>query len=97
VKVFPKSYIWFGSRIELTTSCVLCRKSTDLTWDGDEPSAAVAEEEPTPAAEESAPAPQAESEAPAVEAALPEATVVEGEYTARVQVSSRSSRSTNGD
>jgi hypothetical protein len=32
-----------------------------------------------------------------VEAALPEATVVEGEYTARVQVSSRSSRSTNGD
>jgi hypothetical protein len=49
-----------------------------------------------PAAEESALAPQAESEAPAVEAALPEASVVEGEYTARVQVSSRSSHSRQG-
>jgi hypothetical protein len=68
----------------------------DLTWDGDEPSTAVAEEESTPAAEESALAPQAESEAPAVEAALPEASVVEGEYTAQVQVSSRSSRSCQG-
>jgi hypothetical protein len=62
-----------------------------LTWDGDEPSAAVAEEESTPAAKESAPAPQAESEAPAVEAALPEASIVEGECTAQVQVASRSS------
>jgi hypothetical protein len=68
----------------------------DLTWDGDEPSAAVAEEESAPAAEESAPAPQAESEAPAVEAALPEASIVEGEYTARAQVSSMSSRSRQG-
>jgi hypothetical protein len=68
----------------------------DLTWDGDEPSAAVAEEESTPATEESAPAPQAESEAPAVQAALLEVSVVEGEYTARVQVSSRSSRSHQG-
>jgi hypothetical protein len=66
----------------LTTSCVLCRKSTDLTWEGDEPSAAMAEEDSVPAVEESAPAPQAESEAPAVEATLPEASVVEGEYTA---------------
>jgi hypothetical protein len=64
-----------------------------LTWDGDEPSAAVAEEESAPATEESAPAPQAESEAPAVEAALPEASIIEGEYTAQVQVTSRSSRS----
>jgi hypothetical protein len=64
-----------------------------LTWDGDEPTAAVAEEESTPAAEESAPAPQAESEASAVEATLPEASIVEGEYTTRVQVASRSSRS----
>jgi hypothetical protein len=72
---------------------VLCRKSADLTWHGDEPTAAVEEEESALAAEESAPAPQAESEAPAVEAALPEASVVEGEYTAQVQVSSRSSRS----
>jgi hypothetical protein len=43
-----------------------------------------------------APAPQAESEAPAMEAALPEASIVEGEYTAQVQVSSRSSRSHQG-
>jgi hypothetical protein len=67
-----------------------------LTWDGDEPNAAVAEEESTPAAERSAPTPQAESEAPAVEAALPEASVVQGEYTARVQVSSRSGHSRQG-
>jgi hypothetical protein len=42
----------------LTTSCVLCRKSTDLTWDEDEPSAAMAEEDPALATEESAPAPK---------------------------------------
>jgi hypothetical protein len=76
----------------LTTSRVLCRKSTDLTWDEDEPSTAVAEEEPAPAAEESAPAPQAESEAPVVEATLPEASIVEGKYTARAQIPSRNSR-----
>jgi hypothetical protein len=63
-----------------------------LTWDGDEPTAAVAEEESAPAAEESAPAPQAKFEAPAVEAALLEAIIVEGEYTTQVQVASRSSR-----
>jgi hypothetical protein len=80
----------------LTTNCVLCRKSTDLTWDGDEPAAAVAEEEPTPAAEEFAPAPQAESEVPAWEAASPEASIVEGEYTAQEQVASRSCRSRQG-
>jgi hypothetical protein len=68
---------------------VLCRKSADLTWHGDEPTAAVEEEESALAAEESAPAPQAESEAPALEAA----STVEGEYTAQVQVSSRSNRS----
>jgi hypothetical protein len=75
----------FGSRTWLTTSCVLCRKSTDLTWDEDEPSATMAEEESAPVAEESAPAPQAESEAPDVEATLPKASIVEGEYTARTQ------------
>jgi hypothetical protein len=68
----------------------------DLTWDGDEPSAAVVEEESAAAAEESAPAPQAESEAPAVEAALPEASIAEGEYTTQLQVTSRSSRSHQG-
>jgi hypothetical protein len=66
----------------LTTSCVLYKKSTNLTWDEDEPNAAMAEDDSAPAAEESAPAPQAESEAPVVEAALPEASIVEGEYTA---------------
>jgi hypothetical protein len=60
-----------------------CRKSTDLSWEGDEPALAVAEEELAPPAEESAPAPQAESEAPATEATLPEASVIEGEYSAR--------------
>jgi hypothetical protein len=54
-----------------------------LTWDEDEPSAAMAEEDSAPAAEEFAPAPQAATEAPAVEATPPEASVVEGEYTAR--------------
>jgi hypothetical protein len=53
----------------------------------------VAGEETTSPAEESAPAPQAESEAPAVEATLPEASIVEGEYSAQVQVTPESSRS----
>jgi hypothetical protein len=59
-----------------------CRKSTDLSWEGDEPSATVAEEEVAPPVEESTPAPQVESEAPAAEAALPEASVVEGKCSA---------------
>jgi hypothetical protein len=62
------------------------RKSTDLSWEGDEPSSAVAEEEAAPPAEESTPAPQAESEALAAEAALPEASVVEGKYSAEALV-----------
>jgi hypothetical protein len=61
-----------------------CRKSTDLSWEGDEPSTVVADEETAPPVEESTPAPQAESEAPAAVAALPEASVVEGEYSAEV-------------
>jgi hypothetical protein len=56
-----------------------CRKSTDLTWDGDEPSSAVAEEV-VPPFEETAPDAQAATELPATEAPLPEASVVEGEY-----------------
>jgi hypothetical protein len=62
-----------------------CRKSTDLSLEGDEPSMAV-EEEAAPPAEESTPAPQAESEAPAARAALPEASVVEGKYSAEALV-----------
>jgi hypothetical protein len=49
----------------------------------------VAEEEAAPPAEESAPAPQAEPEAPTAEATLPEASIVEGKYSAEVEVPSR--------
>jgi hypothetical protein len=48
----------------------------------------VAEEGAVPPAEESAPAPQAEPEVLAAEATLPEASVVEGEYSAEVEVPS---------
>jgi hypothetical protein len=54
----------------------------DLSWEEDEPSTAVVEEGSAPATEESAPLPQAEAEVLAVEATLPEASIVEGEYTA---------------
>jgi hypothetical protein len=67
----------------MSTSFVyFCRKSTDLSWEGDEPSTTVAEEEVTPPVEESTPAPQVESEAPAAGAALPEASMVEGKCSA---------------
>jgi hypothetical protein len=56
-----------------------CRKSTDLTWDGDGPSSAVAEEV-APLAKEATPATQAAVEPPVAEASLPEARVVEVEY-----------------
>jgi hypothetical protein len=46
----------------------------------------VAEEEVAPPAEESAPASQAMPEAPATEAALPEASVVEGKCSAEAVV-----------
>jgi hypothetical protein len=64
-----------------------------LTWEGDEPATAVAEEETVPPAEESTPAPQVVSEASAVEATLPKASIVDGEYFAQVQVAPKSSRS----
>jgi hypothetical protein len=64
-----------------------------LTWEEDEPATAVVEEETASPTEESAPTPQAVSEAPAAEATLPEASVVEGEYSAQVQVAPKSSRS----
>jgi hypothetical protein len=71
----------------LTTNFVyFCRKSTDLSWEGDEPSTVVAEEETAPPAEESAPASQSAPEAPATEAALHEASVVEGRYSAETVV-----------
>jgi hypothetical protein len=57
---------------------------------------AMAEEDSAPAAEESAPIPQAETEAPTMEATPSEASIVEGEYTAQTQSSSRSSRGRRG-
>jgi hypothetical protein len=67
----------------MTNSFVyFCRKSTDLSWEGDEPSATVAEEGVAPPVEGSTPAPQVESKAPAAEVALPEASVVEGKCSA---------------
>jgi hypothetical protein len=63
-----------------------------LSLEGDEPATAVAEEEATPPAEESAPALLAESGAPVVEATLPEASVVEGDYSAEVEVAPKGSR-----
>jgi hypothetical protein len=53
----------------------------------------VAEEESMLAAEEFPPLPQAETVVPAVEATLPEASIVEGKYTAQTQPSSSSSHS----
>jgi hypothetical protein len=54
-----------------------------LSWEGDEPAIAVAEEEAAPPAEESTPALQGEPEASAAEATLLEASIVEGEYSLR--------------
>jgi hypothetical protein len=62
------------------------RKSRDLSGEGDEPSTTVADEEAAPPIEESTPAPQAESETPAAGAALPEASVVEGKYSAEALI-----------
>jgi hypothetical protein len=57
----------------LTTNFVLCRKSTDLSREGDEPNTVVAEEVSALTAEESAPLPQAETVTPVAEAMLSEA------------------------
>jgi hypothetical protein len=73
----------------LTTGLCPLQEIDGSILGGDEPAAAVAEEETAPPAEESAPAPQAEPEAPAGEATLPEASVVEGEYSGEVEVPSR--------
>jgi hypothetical protein len=62
----------------LTTLCLLCRKSTDLSWEGDEPNAVAAEEILTLAVEEATPLPLGEAVAPGAEATPPEATLVEG-------------------
>jgi hypothetical protein len=62
----------------LTTKFAFCRKSTDLSWEGEEPNIAAAKEDPSPVVQESAPLPQAETVVPGAEATPPEVTVVEG-------------------
>jgi hypothetical protein len=62
----------------LTTNLVLCRKSTDLSWEGDEPNTTAGEENPALVVKESAPLPHDETVALDAEATLPEASVVEG-------------------
>jgi hypothetical protein len=59
---------------------VLLQEINRSVLGGGEPSTAVAEEV-APPAEESAPASQAVLEPPATEASLPEASLVEGEYS----------------
>jgi hypothetical protein len=70
----------------LTTKCVLLQEINRSVLEGDEPSTTVVDEEAAPPAEESTPAPQAESETPAAGAALPEASVVEGKYSAEALI-----------
>jgi hypothetical protein len=67
-----------GNLAWLITNFVLRRKSTNLSWEGEEPDAAAAEENLSAAVEESASLPQAETVAEGAEATPPEATVVEG-------------------
>jgi hypothetical protein len=67
-----------GNLAWLITEFVLCRKSTDLSWEGEEPSATTAKENPSSAVEESSTLPQAQTIARGAEATPPEATVVEG-------------------
>jgi hypothetical protein len=73
--------LYFGNLAWLTTKSVLCRKSTDLSWEGEEPDVAATEENLSLAVEESASIPQSETVAPGSEATPPEATVVEGMYS----------------
>jgi hypothetical protein len=70
--------MWVGNLAWQITKVVLCRKFTDLSWDGEETSAAAGEEDWSPVVEESAPLPQVESVAQVAEATPPEATIVEG-------------------
>jgi hypothetical protein len=64
-----------------------------LSWEGDEPSTAAAEEASVLVAEQSAPLPQGEAVAQAAEATLPEASMVEGEYAVDAQPTSISRHS----
>jgi hypothetical protein len=72
----------------LTTQCVLCRKPTDLSWEGEEPNAVAAKENPLVTVEESTPLPQAETMVPGAEATSPVATIVEGTYSSTMSFAS---------
>jgi hypothetical protein len=69
---------------------VWCRKSTDLSWDGDEPSAIVGEEDRLMGVQDPTPLSQTEV---AAEATLQEATMVDGTCTSLMLDTVHSSRS----
>jgi hypothetical protein len=62
----------------MITEFILCSKSTDLSCEGEEPSAVAGEEDLSTAVEESATPPQAENIAQGAEATPLEVIVVEG-------------------
>jgi hypothetical protein len=66
------------------------RKSTDLSWEGEELDTAAAEENPPATVEESAPLAQAETIAQGAVAMPPEGTVVEGMYSSTTSFASGS-------
>jgi hypothetical protein len=57
---------------------VICRKSIDLSWEGEEPGASAGEEDWSAGVEESVALPQTEAVAETMEATPQEATMVEG-------------------
>jgi hypothetical protein len=67
-----------GNLAWLITKSGVRRKSTDLSWEGEEPIAAAGEENPSSVGQESVPLPQAETVAQVTEAMPPVSTVVEG-------------------
>jgi hypothetical protein len=69
---------------------MLCRKSTDLSWDGDEPSAVAGEKDQSVGSQDPTPLPQIEL---AVEATLQEANMVEGTCTSLMLAALHSSPS----
>jgi hypothetical protein len=76
----------------MITGVVLCRKSTDLSWEGQEPSAVADEEDRSAGVEESAPLPLTETIAQAAEATPQEATMVEGTWSTPMEATLCSSR-----
>jgi hypothetical protein len=70
--------MYFGNLAWLTTKCVLSRKSTDMSWEGEEPSTAAAKENPSPVVEKSTLVPQDKTVALGAKATPLEATIVEG-------------------